>query len=202
MKTKIYTTLFFALIFLFAQFISSCQKDTPCVHNTTEEDIPLGDIATVPYTDATKLTFVRTSTNDTFTFTGQGWITDFGTTQSQGPGVDCYQIYKLQRKRIAFISPIYPKPITLTFQYYSYSGNAYLEIDFNNQSYILFPLSTSFPNYDSLIIQQKTYYKIRYFKNQYHPEYNTAYGCYYNITQGILRMETSDGDKWELIKVE
>ena len=67
----------------------------------------------------------------------------------------------------------------------------------------MLPIDISKPyQYDSLVIQQKIYYNIRYFKNEYKPEYNTAYGCYYTAKDGIIKMETSDGDKWELIKVQ
>jgi hypothetical protein len=201
MKTKIYSILFFALTFSYALFLVSCQKtDKPCVHGTTEKNILTDDLAKVPYKDNTKLTFIRTSTNDTFTFTAQGWKTDFGTTQTQE---DCYQNYSLQRKWITFSSITYPQPINVTFQYYDAQGNDYLEIDFNNNLYIVFPSGVRKPyEYDSLVIQQKKYYNIRYFKNEYKPEYNTAYGCYYNVEQGIIKMETSDKDKWELLRVQ
>ena len=33
--------------------------------NTIEQDIQADDLTKVPYTDSTKLTFIRTSTNDT-----------------------------------------------------------------------------------------------------------------------------------------
>ncbi|MEI6594787.1 MAG: hypothetical protein WCO28_04430 [Bacteroidota bacterium] len=201
MKTKLTAILIFAIVFSMYTILSSCQKDKPCVHNTTELGISSSDFAKVPYTDTSKLTFVRVSTNDTFTFTGHGWVIDYGTLQT-GYEDGCYQNYNLQRKRIAFTSLIYPLPITLAFQYYS-AGIDYLEIDFNKTSYIVGPGGIRKPyEYDSLLIQNKHYYNIRYFKNEYKPEYNTPYGCYYNITQGILRMETSDKDKWELIKVE
>ena len=195
MKTKTYILSLCTLL-----FFASCKKNNGCVDNTYEQDIPINDLTKVPYTDTTKLTFVRTSTNDTFTFKGHGWITDFVTTQSQE---DCPQTYKLQRKQISFVSPTYVKTITLALQYYQPNGADYLAIGFNNTTFIVDPGSIRVPySYDSLNIGNRNYYNIKYFKNQYHPEYNSPYGCFYNTAQGILRMETSDGDKWELLKVQ
>ena len=199
MKTKISTILILSIAFFVYANLSSCQKDKPCVHGTTEEDIPSGDLAKVPYTDATKLTFVRTSTKDTFVFSSQGWFTDFGSQQTQD---DCYQIYKLQRKSIIFKSQTYSQSITLSLLFY-YSHGDYMVIDFNNTTFSVTPINIRNPySYDSLSIGSQNYYNIEYFKDQYQSNYNSPYGCYFNITHGILKMETSDGDKWELIRVQ
>ena len=205
MKTNFFIILLFTITFSCELFLSSCQKDKPCVHGTTELDISSDDFAKVPYKDTSKLTFVRTSTNDTFTFNGLGWVTDYWTFQTQD---ECYQLYKLQSKYIVFSCIKYPQPITVSFLYYSPSI-PYLEIDFTTitssppNTYIILPIDIDKPyQYDSLLIQNKFYYKVRYFKNEYKPEYNTAYGCYCTAKDGIIKMETSDGDKWELIKVQ
>ncbi len=202
MKTKIYTNLFFAIEFFVYANLSSCQKDNPCVHNITTKNIAIDDLAKVHYDDNTQLTFLRTSTNDTFTFTGRGWVTDYGALTTQD---GCYQIYSVQEKHITFSTVSFPKPIVLFFLYYDATNLIdYLEIDFNNTTFITRPSNIENDpfNYNSLVIQNNTYYNVHYFKNEYNPISKTSYGCYYNKTQGILKMETSDGDKWELIKVQ
>ena len=105
----------------------------------------------------------------------------------------------------------YPKIIVIHFTYFGEAnGTDYLAIDFTTttsnpigNSYILFPGGIDKPfTYDSLIIQGKTYRNIVYRKDDRNPNSSNKYGCFFNTAQGILRMETSDGDKWELLKVE
>ena len=87
MKNKIYNILFFAIALLLAQVLSSCKKNNGCTDITNTQNIPINDLTKVPYTDTSKLTFVRTSNNDTFTFKGQGWSTIYQTIYPGG--YDC-----------------------------------------------------------------------------------------------------------------
>lgn len=201
MKKQILNTLNLSIAFIAFIFIS-CTKDKPCNNDVITQDIYSSSKNKFIYKGNEKLTFININTNDTHTFNGQGLIKDYGTTQSLGAG-GCSHTYKLERNYIIFKSPTFSSSITATLQYYDIEGIPYMEIDFNKTTYIVGPIAIGPPyDFDSIQTQNKKYYNVEYFKNEYRPENNTKYGCYYNLTEGIIKMETNDDDVWELLKIE
>jgi hypothetical protein len=200
MKKQILNTLYLSITFIAFIFIS-CSKDKPCNNEVETLNISDEDRYKVPYKDSTKLTFISLNTNDTHTFVGQGWKMDYGYYSESG-AAGCPKQYNFQRKYIQFVSTTFTYPITISLLYYYPLGD-YMEVKFNRTTFVARPISLSKPyTYDSLIIQNKIFFDIKYFKNQYKPENNTKYGCYYNITEGIVKVETYDDDVWELLKIE
>ena len=201
MKKQLQNTLYLSITFIAFIFIS-CSKDKPCNNEVETLNISDDDRSKVPYKDTTKLTFISLNNKDTHTFVGQGWKMDYGYYSESGAS-GCPKQYNFQRKYIQFVSNTFNYPIILSLLYYYPLGD-YMEVKFNRTTFIAIPTRFREPlyTYDTLIVQNITYNKIRYFKNEYKPENNTKNGCYFNITEGIVKAETSDNDVWELLKIE
>lgn len=174
--------------------VLSCSKDKGCIHNTTNFEIPESDRKIViPYkTGFEEIFFIRAKSKDTFMFKGQGWKTDFTELKTE---LECYQINNLQRWYNVYKDSIDAESIIIQFLHF-YPGAPYLQIDYNNNTYIAAPTPYS---QDSLTIQNQTYYNVQSFCNDYQPERNTGYKCFYNRKNGILKMETNDGDTIEFL---
>jgi hypothetical protein len=201
MKKQIPNTFYLSITVISFIFIG-CSKDKPCNNDIITQDIYANVKSQFIYKGNEKLTFINVNTKDTHTFNGQGLIKDYGTSQSSGAG-GCSHTYKLERNYIIFKSPTFSSSITATLLYYDIEGIPYLEINFNKTIYIASGGSIRKPfDYDSLFIQGNQYYNIEYFTNEYKPNQAVKYGCYYNLNQGVIKMETNDGSVWELIKIE
>lgn len=200
MKNNILNITYLLIAISTLVFIS-CSKDKPCNNAVETLNISDADRSKVPYKDSTKLTFVSLNTQDTHTFVGQGWKMDYGYYSESG-AAGCPKQYNFQRKYIQFVSTTFTYPITLSLLYY-YPLEDYMEVKFNRTTFIAGPIAIGPPyDFDSIQTQSKKYYNVEYFKNEYRPENNTKNGCYYNISEGIVKVETSDNDVWELLKIE
>jgi hypothetical protein len=198
MKTRIYSALLFTLLFTGAFILNSCKNDRDCTHATQDINLTTSDKSKVPYTGSDKLTFVRTSLGDTHTFYGAGIVTDYGQYTTQG---DCYRYKRFQREYIIFQSPTFSNPIVIELSFPNTSSiTSCLYISFQNVNFITFPIRIpSFNDYDSLTVQNKTYYKIHAFSNENTFPIPTNHMCYYNLPYGILKMIFPNGETWELL---
>jgi hypothetical protein len=176
----------------------SCERETECTHPTTRYQITDADISLVPYTSNSKLVFVRRSTNDSFEFHTEGWGGQIKSTQTQE---DCYRNLEFGHRFMTLKSNSTNEKIVVSILYYDESV-PFLEIQFKNTVY-----STSLANlaspfdYDSLQIQGYYHHNVEAFAHMHDDGINDEYSCFFNSSKGILKMETSDGDTWELRKL-
>ena len=181
-------------------FLSACKRPNSCIHESIKVDMKAEDKSKIVYKDSTKLTFIRNSTKDTFVFVGQGYQSgyiDYHNAQSE-----CYTNYQLEYKSLRFTCNSFPQPIDVSVYYYVPDVKFFV-IEFNHTIYSTSPADLGKPfTSDSLTIQSNKYYNIIYFKDEYEIQQNDAYGCFYSLKSGILKMETNDNDTWEIIKIE
>jgi hypothetical protein len=175
----------------------SCERETECTHPTRRYQITDGDISPVPYTSNSKLVFVRRSTNDSFLFYTDGWSSQIRKEQTQE---DCYKNLEFGHRFLTFRSDETADKIILSVLYYAES-NPFLEVSFNNNIYSTSLGSLTPPySFDSLNIQNVWRYNIRAFKHSFDPGINNEYSCFYNTTDGIIKLEGPAGESWELRK--
>lgn len=181
---------------------SQCGKNVPCkVQPDLYIFFPEETLSKVPYKNNTELTFINTLTNDTHTFYGQSW--DSSNWYYRDYSKECQGGYFMEDRRQRFISPTYKYPINFGIIYTSRSqGSEYFVVDLTAFSYYLWVGNIHEPyTFDSLLIQNKWYLDIKYFKDQYLPGRNTKYGCFYNTSQGIIKIELPEGNL-ELLKIK
>jgi hypothetical protein len=200
--TKLSTKL--ASLAIIGFLFISCAKEDPCVKSGIPSNIDITDEvkAKMPYKDFATLTFVDSLSGDTHVFQGKGWVNKYWFyINSEKP---CTDGFNCQMLRQPFISNTFPLPIQIgmvttdpsivgqyievymiDYEYYSWYGN----------------IKNSSPIKDSLLIQGNFYYNVSFFDNQYDPQYKTKYGCLYNSSHGLLKVQTPN-NTLELVKME
>ena len=190
MNNKIYLLFLFCFLFLFA-----CNK--PCTQGTTTYNISSGDKSKIPYKGNDTLTFVRTTTNDTFTFYGTGWQSGFNTSYT---AEDCPQKENREARILYFQSPTFSNSIILNLSIYDNSKyTSLLSINFQNITYEVGGVSGLGWYNNTITILQNTYNYVDSFSNNNLTPFPTNYMCYYNLQYGVLRMRLTNGEIWELI---
>ncbi|MBC7383080.1 MAG: hypothetical protein H7296_08815 [Bacteroidia bacterium] len=151
----------------------------------------------VPYIGNEKLTFVHVNTGDTEIFIGEPtWTTYYN---SSFGGADCTITKKREGRGIAFKSQSSNKTITFN-QYMTEQSNNLVEINFEDLIVETRLLDSPYEKiHDSIIIQNKKYYKIYFYSNDLSGKKPTDYGCYYTRTDGIIKLFFKTGEYWELI---
>lgn len=193
MKTRIFFSLFFVATFFIGLFFSGCSKtdSTATVHNY----ISTYAKNEILYTGKDTLTFVRTTSGDTFNFYGGGWQS--GTNNSIYLMTDYYQKSINEFRKITFQSPTFLSSIVIyqsAFDNYEQAATEFY-ISFQNTGYNNRFSDFLEINKDSMIISKKTFYKVYTLTN---PSISSTM-FYYNVQYGILRMSLSNGETWELI---
>lgn len=198
LNSKITSILLIGILFI------SCVKEDPCVKSGIPSNIDITDEvkAKMPYKDFATLTFVDSLSGDTHVFHGKGWVNKYWFyINNELPctdGVNC------QMLRQPFISNTFPLPLQVGMVTTDPSiVGQYIEIYMRDYEYFLRPKNLkSVQNFqDSVLIQNKYYYNAIFFDNNYQPQYKTKYGCLYNLSHGLLKVQTPY-NTLELIKME
>jgi hypothetical protein len=198
MKTKIYTILFFALTLTSAIILNGCRKNdsSGCTQNTTTYNISSSDKSKIPYTGSDTLTFVRTTTGDTFTFYGKGWQSGINTAYT---AEDCPQKEIFEVRQLTFQSPTFSKSIVLNQYIVSVNKTPNMQIDFQTTDYQVSPIGALGHKNNTIVISNTIFNYVDSFSNNNLTPFPNNYMCYYNIQFGILRMRLISGEIWELI---
>ena len=190
MKTKIY----FISIYIFFAISFSCQKD--CTQNTTTSNISSSNKSKIPYTGKDTLTFVRTTSGDTFTFYSNGWQSGYGVGYT---AEDCPQKEACEIRQLVFQSPTFSKSISISLYIQNVTKWTFIDIGFQNTVFENTASSLRAPyDLDSTLIQGEKYYDIL-FMSDLDSATPITYNCYYNIQYGILKLIFANGETWELI---
>ncbi len=190
---------FYFLIIITGSIILQTCKPEKCVPPPDEyRYISHSVLLKVPYKNYAELTFINSISKDTDVFTGQGWDSTFLFV----PGSEeCRRGTFFEQRIQNFSSPTHPQSINFGITFPDHSSE-YLTLDMLANKYYLWSGNIVKPyEFDSLLIQNKVYYDVKYFKNQYQTRFESKYGCYYNTTFGILKIELPEGDL-ELIKLK
>ncbi len=186
----------FVLIFIINVTFYSC-KPKPCTPEPDVYDFITPEYLTkIPYKNFAELTFINVITKDTHVFYGQGWDSSYS--YQRDYSYECRGGIYYETKTQLFTSPTYNYPLYFGLE----AGGEYLQVDLLKYKFYLWAGNIRKPySFDSLFIQNKLYFDVKYFKNQKEPQWNTQYGCYYNTTYGILKIELPEGNL-ELVKLK
>ena len=186
-------------LFVIALCIQSCKPD-PC------ESIPDKYVYTqnnsnalIPYSKNSILTFYNTSTKDTLNFYCQKIDTSFWYYRDYS--ASCEGGSFLQQRGFFFNSPNFNNPLSVSIVL-THPLSDYLEVILGQNMYYIRPVNVGYKPYDfdSLLIQNNWYYDVQYFKNEYKTQTGNNFGCFYNRTFGVLKLETTDGIM-ELVRI-
>ncbi len=187
-----------ALVF----FNFSCKK---CKDTSETKALSTFSKSLIPYTDYTKLTFTISQISYTATFVSFPPVPEYSpfyefnkpATAKNPDG--CKTTFASESKDYLFQVPLYSKLMVCGIA--RYNNSEYLWVGYENDLFTSKVSGLSNPyEYDSLTIQNKTYYNVSYFKNDLNP--NMENGCFYNKEFGILKLEMGDGYNMELLKKE
>ncbi len=156
------------------------------------------ELAVIPYKDIDTITFIKTNTNDTFTFYANKW--QYGYYKST-TSFDCYNYENREIRIINFYNSQLKTSIKIEqFIPQNSQYTSYFNISFNGTSYVEYSsyLASSGSQLDSLSIQNKTFQKVYYFDNSIFVG-TKNYKCYYTKDYGIIKMELANGETLELI---
>ncbi len=192
--TSLFTLIFYLLIF------NGCNEG-PCEEHDSHSTLRKEDLAKVPYKDSTELTFIHSITGDTLTFSNYKCDTSSIVTIR---GNDCFFRDYAEKRHFNFKCPYYKDSMGFNIQT-DFVGSTYFEIILGTQE---FSFESDWPEkIDSHMgakqdtILNQIYFNVLPFKNVLHPLLNTQFNCYYNITYGILKIETPGGNL-ELYKMK
>lgn len=186
--------------------ISGCEKDKKCEEILVYQNkISITESNLIPYIGTESLIFINTKTKDTIVFVCTSKFKDFGK-QIDYQDVECPITYVIERERAVFQSQKPPYKLTVSLIYHDYRDILYLEIQFGDR--VFNNASINFGrkyDKDSLKINNETYYDLYYFKNDFEPELNTPYGCFYTLNninpyKGLVRIEGEEGSL-DLVKI-
>lgn len=171
---------------------NSCIKKDPCKNEGPFTNyIPEGSRQMIPYQNFAELTFIDSATQDTHVFVGKGWNSTYWFYSDYSK--DCPVGFNNEKYYQNFYSATYPNPIAFSFEYTNPCCE-YIVVSVGKSLFYLAPIRLRAPySYDSIIVANKLYRNIEYFKNQYQPQWDTKYGCYFNKTHGVLKIELPDG---------
>jgi hypothetical protein len=170
----------------------SCREKDPCDKGEPyTNNIPEETRNKIPYKDFAELTFIDSATQDTHVFIGTGWKTKYWYYNDYSK--ECQNGSNNEKYYQNFLSSTYPNLISFSIEFTSPCCE-YIIVSSGKSIFYLAAGNLSYPySHDSLIIRNYLYYNVDYFKNQYQPQWNTKYGCYFNKTHGVLKIELPDG---------
>jgi hypothetical protein len=172
-------------------FISCSEKDPCDIGEPYTKNISEKTRSKVPYKDFAKLIFIDSATQDTHLFVGTGWKTKYWYYNDYSK--ECQNGSNNEKYYQNFLSTTYPNLISFSIEYTNPCCE-YIVVSSGKSIFYLEAAGLSFPfSHDSLIIRNFLYYEVDYFKNQYQPQWDTKYGCYFNKTHGVLKIELPDG---------
>jgi hypothetical protein len=184
-------SLKFIILMILNTFIScrekdACDKGEPYTNNIREKTRN-----NVPYKDFAELTFIDSASQDTHVFIGTGWKTKYWYYNDYSN--ECQNGSNNEKYYQNFLSSTYPNLISFSIEY-PHPCCEYIIVSTGKSIFYLAAGNLSYPySHDSLIIRNYLYYNVDYFKNQYQPQWDTKYGCYFNKTHGVLKIELPDG---------
>jgi hypothetical protein len=196
MKTKIYSSTFFAITFLCVSFFSNCQKQNPCgTPSFTTYNISAIEKSEIPYAGNETLVFVS-NTGDTAKLIGQGKLDYYhqdliaGDPECQSSGTNYERIRYLFKGTIVNLSNI--TIYTGIYDALPPIGSA-INISINDitirkdgVAYI----SDSLHYSDTMYLGNKLYHGLILYSNDF---LNTVF---YRYPEGILRIKFSNGQTW------
>lgn len=186
---------FYMLIFTIVVLCLSCVKEPPCtndgkpnVSNVKEEDR-----LKIPYHSFAELTFIDSITLDTHVFYGQGWKQNYWHYFNQDQNPHCYYGTNCEVYRQTFTSLTYPDAIIFGIDLVR-PGNAEMFLSLSYGRFTIAPISIGFPyNYDSLVIRNSTHKNVDLLFNNFQSENaNKKYFIFYNVTDGILKIQLKE----------
>ena len=206
MNKLIYPQYFYLLIIgsliLIQTIVSGCflEQKTHCppdeykTYYLTQEDKEK-----VPYKGFDTLTFLNVNNNDTNVFISTAYSQGFVNT-TYPLNIDCSGGHAdLEQIKYTFISSTYPNNLFFQIGINNNGHGHEIKTTFN---YNVFTTATDFINppyaYDSITIQNKVYYQVKYIFNDDFPN-SPIYYMLYNKTEGIIQIKLKDGNNWELI---
>ncbi len=186
--------LVFCIVFILCAVItslSSCLGKDECTKPIPDEYVYLPEDvkALIPYKYGTKLTFVKTTVNDTHVFYCDKFDPSYLKVRNTAGQCGFNSIY--ENKFAQFSCPTFRSLQIGIFQ--PTYGNYYIMANAVSSSYYLSTINMLPYTYDSLLIQNKWYKNVSYFTNQYNGGAGSTLGCYYNTTEGVLKMVLVDG---------
>lgn len=180
--------------------IYGCKPESKCNPETFEIKISDADKSKIPYNGMDTLRFIRRPQGDTFTFYGQG-ISPYSFTQYD-VATECPNSYVKEGRKFTYVSPTFVDPIIIKQQNeINYPDNSYsfVSISFNQLSYITHSSELTSSN-DSIVIENKMYYRVKKIIDDYVINPPQTQACYFNATEGILRLEQTNSEVWNILK--
>jgi hypothetical protein len=152
----------------------------------------------VPLTGADKLVFLRNvGQGDTHTFVGNGWQKFWATKFTKE---DCPETQKRELVEAKYSCTTFPSELVINQAIPdNRTSTSSLIITFNATVYKLTAISGLGYNNATVVINGKSYSGVDSFSNNSLSPVPSNYQCYYNRTDGIIKMLLSNGEEWSLI---
>jgi hypothetical protein len=189
---------FFYLIIIFVVLLSieSCINDSP---DCSPINLPLNydDLLFIPYSQFSKVTFFDSQKNDTIVFDCIRVDTSHTIDYVNPEG--CEKIIILGKKVWRFSSIYSSDTISLVLES-SYNKPRKILVGIGSQEFGFYNSGPTIQGNDQIIILGNTYDTIIKFQNFVHPKFSTNHFCYYNMKNGILKIEKDSGNL-ELVRL-
>ncbi len=200
----------FAFLVLISYLFGGCvggssNDDCPPIYNFLRPE----DWGKIPYMDSTELTFINSSTNDTFIFSSGVWDSSI-VLSSYGPNYCTGKRYS-EKQQIQFVCPKFDDTLSFSIQLdlviniqQASRGTGFV-VTLGTREFCFF---SDWPEkIDTVMgakqysIQNHSYFDVLKFQNWKKPNLVSPYYCYYNTEFGILKIETAQGNL-ELCKMK
>jgi len=179
------------ILFSLSTYIS-CREKEPCDKGEPyTNNIPEETRNKVPYKDFAELTFIDSATQDTHVFIGTGWKTKYWYYNDYSN--ECQNGSNNEKYYQNFLSSTYPNPISFSVEYTNPCCE-YIIVSIGKSIFFLAPSRLRPPyTFESVFIGNVEYENVEYFKNHYQPQFNSKFGCFINISHGVLKIELPEG---------
>jgi hypothetical protein len=170
--------------------VESCANDSP---ECSTVNLPLNDddFVFIPYSQFSKITFFDTKKNDTIVFDCFGVDTGHSIDHFNPEG--CEKLVILGNKVWHFSSINSNDTISLIIEK-SRRNIRNIFVCIGKEEFGFYNPSPIIEGKDQITIQGNTYDTIIKFQNYIHPEFPTRHYCYYNMKNGILKIERDSGN--------
>lgn len=170
--------------------VESCANDSP---ECSTVNLPLNDddFVFIPYSQFSKITFFDTKKNDTIVF--DCFSVDTGHSIDHFNPEGCEKTIILGNKVWHFSSINSNDTISLVLES-SFDKPRKILVGIGSQEFGFYNSGQTIQGNDQVVIQGNTYDTIIKFQNNVHPKYSTRHYCYYNMKNGILKIERDSGN--------
>lgn len=170
--------------------VESCANDSP---ECSTVNLPLDDddFVFIPYSQFSKITFFDTQKNDTIVFDCIGVDTGHSIDHFNPEG--CEKLIILGNKVWHFSSINSNDTISLVLES-SFDKPRKILVGIGSQEFGFYNSGQTIQGNNQIVIQGNIYDTIIKFQNNVHPKFSTKYYCYYNMKNGILKIERDSGN--------